>query len=189
LKDYEFSKNNIIVRDLNVILNSKEKRGGNIVKEPFREKIEHLMMVCDLVYIKPAKGKYTWTNRRINSSHNVARLYRFIIQSDLLLSNNIINSRIILSTVSDHKPISLQVLVSLNFGPLPFRFNPLWLYISKILEIILEDLGKWAMGSPTYIWEYKLKVVKLALKEWESFHTSPLKKKNLKSNPNLKPYR
>jgi hypothetical protein len=36
-------KNNIIGGDFNVILNKKEKRGGNILRDPFQERLKDLM--------------------------------------------------------------------------------------------------------------------------------------------------
>jgi hypothetical protein len=67
----------------------------------FRENMEDLMMDWDLVYIKPMKGKYTWSNRIIGSCHIATRLDHFLIQSDLLLSNNIITYKIIPLIISN----------------------------------------------------------------------------------------
>jgi hypothetical protein len=41
-----------LARDFNLVLKSKEKRGGNIVGESFGEKMEDLMMDWDIVDIK-----------------------------------------------------------------------------------------------------------------------------------------
>ena len=65
--------------DFHVILNSKEKRGGNIVRDPFREKMEYLMMDWDLVDVKLVKGKYTWLNIRIRLGHIATILDHFLI--------------------------------------------------------------------------------------------------------------
>jgi exonuclease III len=136
LKDFEVTKNDIVVGDFNVVLNIKEKRGGSIVRDPYKKNMEDLMMDWDLVDVKPMKGKYTWLNRRIGPNHITARLDYFLIQSDLLLRNYIITSMIIPSIVSDHKLISLLFHHSQDFGPLPFRLCPLWLQNSRVMEII-----------------------------------------------------
>jgi len=66
-----------VVEDFNTILINSEKKGGNIVHDPMRERMEDLILD-----VKPAKGKYTWSNKRVNPSFIVARLDRFLIHSD-----------------------------------------------------------------------------------------------------------
>jgi hypothetical protein len=43
-KDIEHSHINIIVGYFNVILNNEEKRGGSIIRDPFRENLEDLLV-------------------------------------------------------------------------------------------------------------------------------------------------
>jgi hypothetical protein len=57
LKDLGVSKNSIMEEDFKVTLNSKEKRGGIIVRDPFTENMEDIMMDWDLVDVKHVKGK------------------------------------------------------------------------------------------------------------------------------------
>ena len=57
-------KNMIIGGDLNIILDSTEKRGGNYSRDPFLNTVGNLILQWDLVDSKPMKGKYTWTNNR-----------------------------------------------------------------------------------------------------------------------------
>lgn len=88
-------------------LSNKEKWGDSIVRDPFRERMEDLIADWDLVDVKPTKGKYSWSNRRLGPGHIAARLDRFLIHGDLLLCDQLIPSKIIPSSVPDHKPISL----------------------------------------------------------------------------------
>jgi hypothetical protein len=53
-----------------------------------------------------------------------------------------------------------------NFGPLPFRFNPLWTENPIIPPLIQKVWSSPFSGSPNYIWESKLKAVKTTLKDW-----------------------
>ena len=76
------SNSSIVVEDFNTILIKSEKKGGNIVHDPMRERMEDLIYDWDLSYVKPTKGKYTWSNKRVNPSFIVARLDRFLIHSD-----------------------------------------------------------------------------------------------------------
>jgi hypothetical protein len=65
LKGFIHWHNNIVAGDFNTTLCQKEKRGGSIVRDPFRERMEDLISLCDLTDVKPQKGKYTWTNKWI----------------------------------------------------------------------------------------------------------------------------
>jgi hypothetical protein len=44
--------------------------------------MEDLISDWDLSDVKLAKGKYTWSNKRVNPSFIAARLDRFLIHSD-----------------------------------------------------------------------------------------------------------
>jgi hypothetical protein len=88
-------------------LHNKEKRGGNIVEGLLKENMEDLINDWEMVDTKLLKGKYTCTNHRIMSNHIVARLDRFLVQSEFLLYDFIIKSKIVASIVSNHKPIVL----------------------------------------------------------------------------------
>jgi len=102
------------------------------------------------------------------------------VQSDLLLQDYTIKSRIIASAVSNHKPITLQFQDTPDFGPLPFKFNRLWLQEQEVWEIIAAAWRVWITGTPTFIWEHKLKLVKRALKEWvKTSYSSPSREKEL----------
>ena len=51
--------NIIVVRDLNIILDPNEKRGGVWGKDPLQEVVESLIHARDLLDFKPKKGHYT----------------------------------------------------------------------------------------------------------------------------------
>jgi hypothetical protein len=51
--DVEALENIIIAGDLNISLNQREKRGGNIVRDLTREWVEDLIHNWDLIDIKP----------------------------------------------------------------------------------------------------------------------------------------
>ena len=55
-------------------------------------------------------------------------------------------------------------------GPLPFRFNHLWLESEGVQDIILKACLCFIPGSLTFIWEQNLKRVKSALKSWATQH-------------------
>jgi hypothetical protein len=55
----------IIAGDFNITRLLKEKRGGSIVHDQFRENMDDLIYSLDLIDVPPAKGIYTWNNRRV----------------------------------------------------------------------------------------------------------------------------
>jgi len=101
--------NIVLAGDMNMVLNTNEKKGGYYGNDAQRNQIMEIIRQNDLIDIKPKKGKYTWTNKRIGDSHIVDRLDRFLIQGNLLMEGKIINSSILPNLTSDHKPIFLSI--------------------------------------------------------------------------------
>ena len=66
--------NFILDRDLNIILNQAEKRGGSVVRDPIREQVDDIILDWGLSDIIPAKGKHTWNNQILGSGHIAARM-------------------------------------------------------------------------------------------------------------------
>ena len=158
--------NVILARDLNIILNPNEKRGGSRSRDPITDMVEDLIMTWNLIDIKPASGKYTWTNRRFGPGHIAARLDRFLIQDNFLLLGLIISTKILPFGGSDHKPILLEMEQEKNLGPIPFRFNSMWAKHEDFLKLVA---GSWiypVTGSPFFVWEEKLRRLKKILKIW-----------------------
>ena len=84
----------------------------------------------------------------------------------------------------DHKPLALILSPSGNLGPIPFRFNLIWLHDAKIMELIQREWNLQHFVSPSYIWESKLRTVRAALKKWvkEGFEDPNKQKINLQRN-------
>jgi hypothetical protein len=96
--------------------------------------------------------------------HIASRLDCFLIHNPLLLLLLEISSKIIPWGISDHRPIVLTLNKEMNYGPIPFRLNPLWMDSSDFLPLISSTWSTWINGTQVYIWEQKLKKTKQALK-------------------------
>jgi hypothetical protein len=59
IRDSEYSQNNIVVGYFNATLNCREKIWGNIVRDSFRENVEELIPIWDMVDIKLIIGPFT----------------------------------------------------------------------------------------------------------------------------------
>ena len=158
--------NLVIGGDLNIILDPKEKKGGIQSRDPFSRTVGNLIQHWDLVDFKPVKGKFTWTNNRTGENHISARLDRFLINSSLMMDGRIIFTKILPKLTSDHKPILICLKKEEDLGPLPFRFSPLWVGKDGFLETVQAAWRLEVNGSPSFVWEQKLKNVKTALKAW-----------------------
>jgi len=156
----------VIVGDLNIIMDPKEKRGGSYFRDPMLYIVENLMIQWDLVDFKPVKGEYTWNNNRIGENHISAKLDRFLIHSSIMMDRRIIFSKILPKLTWDHKPILLCLKEEEDLGPLPFRFSPLWVEREGFFETVQTACQKEVIGSPSFVWEQKLKNAKYALKDW-----------------------
>jgi exonuclease III len=165
-KELDAQENCIIAEDLNTTMHQREKKGGSIVRDQFRENMDDLVSDLDLFDVQPSKGKYTWNNKRTWVVHIAARLDHFLIRSPLLFLPFTITSQLVPWGISDHHPITLTLAKAKNLGPIPFRFNPLWMDSPEFLPLITSAWSTWVNGTSVYIWEKKLKKTKQYLKEW-----------------------
>lgn len=117
-----------------------------------------------MIDIKPSSGKYTWSNKRLGPGHIAARLDRFLVQSSFLLLGLDSRMHILPCSVSDHRPIKLDLSAHWDKGPTPFKFNPLWIKEQTFLQLVKDMWKQPVNGSPFYVWEEKLRRVKAALK-------------------------
>ena len=106
------------------------------VRDPSREWVEDIILGWDLIEIKPVKGKFTWTNRRIGPSHVAARLDRFLVHSSFLSLGLLASSKILSHCTSDHKPILLEFSLDQALGLIPFQFSPLWIQHEDFLQVV-----------------------------------------------------
>lgn len=164
--DQHTPSNIILAGDLNIVLKAKEKRGGSINRDSMLAFVEELAQQLDLSDFKPIRGLYTWSNNRFGPEHISARLDRFLVQGSLIMDKKIIKSKILPKLASDHKPIQWLIEDEEDLGPLPFRFSAFWIERDGFYETVEEAWAKSFSGSPSYVWEQKIKSTKQALKEW-----------------------
>ena len=166
------TKNIILAGDFNMIFGPKEKSGGNYGRDQMFSFVEELSHQWDLLNFKPEKGIYTWTNNWVGTDHISTHLDRFLVQGSLLLEKMLISSKILPKLTSNHKPILLLLEEEENLGPLLFRYNPLWTERDEFMKVVQTTWSTHITGSPSYVWEHKIKLTKLALKSWIKKHNN-----------------
>ena len=135
------------------------------------------MLGWDLEDIKPTSGKFTWSNKRLAPNHIAARLDRFLVHSSFLTCGLMAISKILPNLISDHKPILLELSLDGNLGPIPFRFSPLWIQQEGFQDVVSDSWNRPVQGSPFFVWEEKIRVLKRSLKEWAKRLETPTAKR------------
>lgn len=178
----ERNNNLIITGDLNLVMHANEKRGGNFIPDPFRSQFEAIMQEHDLVDIRPKNRRYTWSNRRIGAGNIMERLDRFLISVAYMSTFSTGHSNILNVSASDHYPITLTLHSQCQLGPIPFKYCSIWNRSSAAKDVVQQAWVQHVEGSPTFIWETKLKRVRQALKNWAKNNYQELKmnKKKIK---------
>lgn len=77
--------------------------------------------------VRSSLGQYTWDNRQVGKNHIATWLDRFLVSNDLLLGDLKFNLEILLFNDLDHNIIVVTIEDANNYGPIPFKFNPIWL--------------------------------------------------------------
>lgn len=98
--------------------------------------MESLILAWDLLDLKPNKGRYTWTNNRVGNANISAHLDQFLVQSTLMEGKHLISSKILPKITFDRNPVILLIEKEEDLGPIPFRFNPLWVSREGFMEIV-----------------------------------------------------
>jgi len=144
----------------------EETFGGTDHTDPSRDILEEIMEQHNLTYIPLSNGKYTLSNKRVGKSNIKETLDRTLRQENIVTVHSSIKSKILHTTASDHKPVTIVMGKMENQGPLPFRYSSIWDSNTEISELFKEAREPRVTGSPQYIWETKLKIARTKLKEW-----------------------
>ena len=152
--------------DLNLIRNAEEKMGGNFLADPSRDALENIIQTHSLVDIPPQNGRFTWSNKRTGKNNIKERLDRIMVQEGIMANCSRIQSTILQGYISDHKPVAIHLVKGENMGPIPFKYNRAWDNSDEFRNLVKEKWATEITGSPHYIWETKIKILRAAIKQW-----------------------
>ena len=82
--DANLPPNMIVVGDLNIMLDPKDKNRGVCGRGPMLKIVENFIQLWYLIDFKPKKGRFMWTNNIVGAATISARLDRFLVQSSFL---------------------------------------------------------------------------------------------------------
>jgi len=60
-----------------------------------------------------------------------------------------------------------------NIGLIPFHYNLGWLQKEGVIDLINKSWATLVIGSPTFLWETKSKLVKQSSQKWEKEKYKP----------------
>eukprot|EP00253_Pinus_taeda_P017262 PITA_17262 len=109
-----------------------------------------------------------------SEKRGAVRLDKFLVQSSFLLLGLESRSHILQSSISDHKPISLELLTPKDLGSIPFRFSALWIKEADFMDKVRDCWKDPIKGSAFFVWEEKLRRVKVMLKNWAKTLPNPV---------------
>jgi len=98
------------------------------------------------------------------------RLDRILVIVTLLSTFSAVHTSILPFATSDHYPTTLTLESYYPLGPLPFKYSFPWNDNATAKDLIQQTWQQHIEGSPSFLWESKLKNVKHALKDWAKTH-------------------
>ncbi|XP_026433434.1 uncharacterized protein LOC113330842 [Papaver somniferum] len=152
--------------DFNCVLRNEEKRGGREPRTSVINEFADWMDDNDLFEADSLGSKFTWANGQSGVRRILCKLDRALINEAWL--NNFENWRCkaLPREVSDHSAIIGFPITFLRPKRAPFRFQKMWFVHKDFMKLVKENWNAPVLGSPAFIFPFKLKRLKNGLKEW-----------------------
>ena len=141
-------------------------------------RFSQLIKDLELKYLTLWGGTFTWRGGQGNQ--RMARLDRFVVSEDWDMYFGGVNQSVLPKPTSDHFPIMLFGGDRPSRGPMPFKFENMWLKEESFHNLIADWWTSFVyQGSRSYVVMEKLKALKAKLKTWnkEIFSNVEEKKK------------
>jgi len=133
----------LIFGDFNLMLNSSEKLGGNIVGFHLTKLFNDTLNGCDLTDLGYYGDKYTWANNQIDHIHIKEIIDRFCATSNWICTFPKYINKHLLRYSSDHNPILLEFSEDSHnranlHKPKIQRFEHIWAQDQESYQIVKE---------------------------------------------------
>ncbi|XP_026433422.1 uncharacterized protein LOC113330830 [Papaver somniferum] len=133
----------LVIGDFNCILRLNEKKGGLEIRSSVIGDFSDWMDDNNLFESDSLGSKFTWCNRQSGTSRIISMLDRAIINAAWL------------AKFENWRPYRA-----------PFRVQKMWFLHGYFLRMVNESWTLSVHGSPDFIFPYKLKRLKIAMKDW-----------------------
>ncbi|XP_026448285.1 uncharacterized protein LOC113348651 [Papaver somniferum] len=133
----------LVIGDFNCILRLNEKKGGLEIRSSVIDDFKDWMDDNDLFESDSLGSKFTWCNRQSGTRRSISKLDRAIINAAWL------------AKFENWRPCRA-----------PFRVRKMWFLHGDFLRVVNESWNLSIHGSPDFIFPYKLKRLKIAMKDW-----------------------
>ncbi|XP_026399706.1 uncharacterized protein LOC113295589 [Papaver somniferum] len=133
----------LVIGDFNCILRLNENKGGLEIRSSVIDDFSDWMDDNNLFESDSLGSKFTWCNRQSGTSRIISKLDRAIINAAWL------------AKFENWRPCRA-----------PFRVQKIWFLHGDFLQMVNESWTLSVHGSPDFIFPYKLKRLKIAMKDW-----------------------
>ncbi|KAF9610368.1 hypothetical protein IFM89_022038 [Coptis chinensis] len=143
-----------------------EKEGGNPVFIRHMEDFVHFINDLNMTYLGFSGPSFTWSNNRLGDANIQERLDRVIANSEWLDIFPLAYVSHIATPCSDHVALAVYLSGVVDNGPKPLRFHDMKCKGSSCKVVIKECWSNSSRGSPSFIFNSKLKLLWASLRIW-----------------------
>lgn len=155
-----------LLGDFNAVRKPAERRGC-VFYHGKAEDFNNFIDQTDLQEISMGSRKFTWIDQ---GGLKLSKLDRFLLSRDLLQLWTRLSVVCLERNFSDHCPILLKS-VSIDFGPIPFKFFDSWMLEEGFQDLIHSVWKELVItGCPSYCLKEKLKLLKQRIRQWRVEH-------------------
>ncbi|XP_026399707.1 uncharacterized protein LOC113295590 [Papaver somniferum] len=156
----------LVIGDFNCILCLNEKKGGLEIRSSVIDDFSDWMDDNNLFESDSLGSKFTWCNRQSGTRRIISKLDRAIINAAWLAKFENWRCKALPREVSEHSTLFGYPFSVPRPCRAPFRVQKMWFLHGDFLRMVNESWTLSVHGSPDFIFPYKLKRLKIAMKDW-----------------------
>ncbi|XP_026459248.1 uncharacterized protein LOC113359895 [Papaver somniferum] len=156
----------LVIGDFNVIMPAEEKIGGKCPNKIAMMDFTSCLDTCELMQAPKSGLSHSWSNCQHGSKRILCNLDRVVYNQLWLDKFETWGYKVGLIITSDHAPLlggCAQIPKPKNA---PLRFQKMWLSHPNFLEVVSEVWSENVQGDPAFVFQSKMKKLKIILKEW-----------------------
>ncbi|XP_026451446.1 uncharacterized protein LOC113351723 [Papaver somniferum] len=156
----------LVIGDFNLILSIEDKVGGKSPSRRSMLEVGEYLNTCDLIQAPKVGLDFTWSNCQHGSKRILCTLYRTVFNMEWLRLYSDWGYKVDARVVSDHSPLMGEGVNIPRPTNVPLRFQKMWLEHPGFMKVVEDSWAEPVNGDPAFTLIYKLKRLKIILKEW-----------------------